>query len=75
MAGFHWSDYLVFTASILVSLGVGIYHALAKGGQTTTESYLLGDRKMHFIPVAISLVSEEKNIVFCLISLELITFL
>ena len=57
MAGFHWADYLVFSASILVSIGVGIYHAIVRGGQNTTEKYLLGDRKLHYIPVTISLVS------------------
>ena len=65
MAGFHWLDYVVFSASILISIGVGIYHAIAKGGQNTTDKYLLGDRKMHFLPVTISLVSIQIKYELC----------
>ena len=63
MSGFHWSDYLVYSVALLVSLGIGVYHAIAKGGQNTTEQYLLGGRKMSFLPVTISLVSRIRSLI------------
>ena len=51
--GFHWADYLIFSLTIAISLGVGLYTGLM--GQTTTEDYLLGSKKLQMIPVALSI--------------------
>lgn len=34
----HWLDYLVMTALLTVSLGIGVFFALYKGGQKTKVS-------------------------------------
>jgi len=55
MAYFSWVDYLIFVVMLVVSAGVGLYHAFAKGGQKTTSKYLMGDRELGLIPVTLSL--------------------
>ncbi|KAL3847668.1 hypothetical protein ACJMK2_018568 [Sinanodonta woodiana] len=60
---FHFVDYIIFGITIVVSLGIGIYHALSGGKQRTTSEYLIGNRRMAVLPVAISLVvSFESSI-------------
>ncbi|XP_076454438.1 sodium-coupled monocarboxylate transporter 1-like [Babylonia areolata] len=60
---FHIADYIVFGITIVVSIGIGIYYALAGDRQRTTSEYLVGGRAMKFLPVAISLmVSFESSI-------------
>ncbi|XP_076464538.1 sodium-coupled monocarboxylate transporter 1-like [Babylonia areolata] len=57
MAGatFHWADYLVTVLMLLVSLGIGFFFALFRGGQKTKAEYLLGNRQMSLGPVCLSL--------------------
>ena len=43
---FHVVDYVVFLATIAVSLGIGVYFAVSGGKQKTNEEYLMGDRNM-----------------------------
>ncbi|KAK0423725.1 hypothetical protein QR680_008297 [Steinernema hermaphroditum] len=59
-------DYAVFAAFMCISTGVGAYYAVVhkfkkKGNftQRTTEEYLLGGRKMPFIPIALSLMATS----------------
>ena len=60
---FHIADYSIFAVTIAVSLGIGLYYALSGGRQRTTSEYLVGNRRMMIIPVAISLmVSFESSI-------------
>ncbi|CAG5131129.1 unnamed protein product [Candidula unifasciata] len=60
---FHIGDFVVFGATILISIAIGIYYAFSGGRQRTTAEYLVGGRTMSFIPVAISLmVSFESSI-------------
>ncbi|XP_011412119.3 sodium-coupled monocarboxylate transporter 1 isoform X1 [Magallana gigas] len=60
---FGVADYIVFVLTIIVSLAIGIYYALSGGRQKTTSEFLVGNRKMSFLPVAISLVvSFESSI-------------
>ncbi|PVD29794.1 hypothetical protein C0Q70_09051 [Pomacea canaliculata] len=51
----HWLDYVVMAALMVVSLGIGIFFAVYKGGQRTKEEYLLGNRQMSMIPVCLSM--------------------
>ena len=51
----HISDFIVMGFCVLISLGIGIYFGIFKH-QRTTEEYLLGNRKLHLFPVALSLV-------------------
>lgn len=60
---FLLADYCIFGATIIVSLGIGIYYALSGGKQRTTSEYFVGNRKMGILPVATSLlVSFESSI-------------
>ena len=54
--GFEWYDIVIFTLTLAVSLGIGLYYAFVGGGQKTTKDYLMGGRKMKTIPVALSMV-------------------
>nr|XP_006817834.1 PREDICTED: sodium-coupled monocarboxylate transporter 2-like [Saccoglossus kowalevskii] len=49
-------DYVVFSAMLAISAATGIYHAFARGGQHTTSQFLLADREMSGVPIAMSLV-------------------
>ena len=55
---FSGADYAVFACTLLISSGIGVYHALTGGRQRTTSEFLLADRNMNPIPVAISLVAS-----------------
>lgn len=52
---FTWIDYALLVATVIVSLGMGLYQALKGDKQRTTEEYLMADRKMKIVPVAVSL--------------------
>ncbi|XP_070576362.1 sodium-dependent multivitamin transporter-like [Ptychodera flava] len=49
-------DYILFSGMLAISVITAIYHGFAKGGQHSTSRYLLADRKMHFLPVAMSIM-------------------
>ncbi|XP_077984352.1 sodium-coupled monocarboxylate transporter 1-like [Glandiceps talaboti] len=49
-------DYVIFSSMLAISAATGIYHAFAKGGQRTTSQFLVADRSMNGIPIAMSLV-------------------
>ena len=51
--GFHWLDYVVFISTLLLSLGVGVYHGCV--GEKTTKDYLMGNRQLKPLPVALSI--------------------
>ncbi|XP_053929579.1 sodium-coupled monocarboxylate transporter 1 isoform X2 [Cuculus canorus] len=58
MAHFTAWDYVVFSAMLLVSAAIGIYHAVAGGGQKTSKEFLMGGRRMNALPVALSLTAS-----------------
>lgn len=47
-------DYLIFVAMLVISVLIGIYHAVFGGRQRTSEQYFLANRSMHYIPVSVS---------------------
>ncbi|XP_071835571.1 sodium-coupled monocarboxylate transporter 1-like isoform X2 [Apostichopus japonicus] len=51
-------DYIVFIMLLAVSAGIGVYHACTGGKQSTTKEFLLADRNMNALPVAMSLVAS-----------------
>ena len=52
-------DYGTFTMLLLVSASVGIYYAIVdRKGQSTTSGYFLGNKRMHPLPVALSLMAS-----------------
>ncbi|ESO96133.1 hypothetical protein LOTGIDRAFT_160120 [Lottia gigantea] len=72
---FHLADLILFGLTIVISIGIGIYHAFSGGRQRTTSEYLVGGRKMSFIPVAISLmVSFESSIMMLGVPAEVYVF-
>ena len=54
MSQFHWADYLVMVAMLLVSMATGIYFAFCGRGKNNVEEYLLAGRQMNTFPVAFS---------------------
>ena len=47
-------DYVVLAVVLLIPMAIGIVLRL-RSGKMTTSDYLIGDRRMSYIPVAISL--------------------
>ena len=41
---FHWADYVVFTATLVIALGIGVFQAFTGDKQRTTKEYLMGNR-------------------------------
>ncbi|XP_072169927.1 uncharacterized protein [Diadema setosum] len=51
-------DYVVLAGMLVISAGIGVFHACTGGRQSTTEEFLVADRKMNPIPVSMSLVAS-----------------
>ncbi len=51
-------DWLVFSAILGVSVGIGIFYAFIGGKQKTSKEYLLADKSMGYFPVAMSLLAS-----------------
>ncbi|XP_042877333.1 sodium-coupled monocarboxylate transporter 1-like [Penaeus japonicus] len=56
LAGFSVADYLVFSASLLISMGIGVYQWW-KNRNGNAEEFFLGGGHMSPIPVALSLTA------------------
>ena len=52
---FMWYDYVLFTLTLLIALGIGVYAAFAGDKQRSTEGYLMGNRALGTLPVAMSM--------------------
>ena len=52
---FHIADYIVMGGFLLISLAIGVYYGVIRK-QKTTEEYLLGNRQMQLLPVALSML-------------------
>ncbi|XP_033746633.1 sodium-coupled monocarboxylate transporter 1-like [Pecten maximus] len=61
--GFVALDYVVFVSILLISIGIGVYQACCKPKQDTIKQYILADRKLNILPVAMSMtVSFQSSI-------------
>ncbi|CAG5122153.1 unnamed protein product, partial [Candidula unifasciata] len=49
-------DYILFVAMLVVSAAIGVYFATKGGKQRTQGEYLLANRSMSILPVAISIL-------------------
>ena len=68
-------DYAVFAVMLLLSTCIGVYHALAGGRQKTTREFLLANRSMMSLPVAISLLASFMSAITILgVPAEIYTF-
>ncbi|XP_060080393.1 sodium-dependent multivitamin transporter-like, partial [Ylistrum balloti] len=75
LSGFLIFNFIVFAAALVISLGIGVYHAFSGGRQKTTNEYLLGNRKMSILPVGLSLmVSFESSIMMLGFPAEIYTY-
>ncbi|KAJ8299392.1 hypothetical protein KUTeg_023452 [Tegillarca granosa] len=55
---FHPADYGVFGAVLAISAGIGVFHALTGGRQRTTSEFLMANRDMRYLPVALSVLAS-----------------
>ncbi len=63
---FHWADYVVFGASLMVSAGIGIYYRFTGQRQKSTREFLMGGKSMQWLPVALSLQASFMSAIFIL---------
>jgi len=56
----EWPDYFVFSAVLAISVSIGIFYGCFGSKQKTTKEYLLADRKMSSIPVALSMICRSE---------------
>jgi len=52
---FEFLDYLAVAFTLIVSLSIGVYHAVKGGGKRNNEELLMGGRKMSAFPIACSM--------------------
>lgn len=52
---FHVADYAIFALALILSLSIGVYHAI-KGRKLKNNEYLIGDRQFSVLPVSISII-------------------
>jgi len=63
MSSFTVADYVIFFTSVLTSFCIGIVFAYRGRKQQTSIAYLLGNRKLRVLPVALSVaVSYQSGI-------------
>ena len=58
---FHWIDYVVCFASMVISLLVGIYSAWKDRKNSSMEEYVLGNRQMKPLLIGISLLASNAH--------------
>lgn len=51
-------DYAVFALMLLVSTGIGLWVALARGGQRSADDFFTGGRRLGPLPVGLSLAAS-----------------
>ena len=51
-------DFAVFALMLFISVVIGIYYAFTGGKQKTTAEFLLGNRRMMAVPIALSLLAS-----------------
>nr|XP_020663932.1 sodium-dependent multivitamin transporter [Pogona vitticeps] len=60
---FGVADYAIFALLLVFSAGIGLFHALSGGKQRTVQEFLLANRSMSFLPVALSLLATFQSAV------------
>lgn|SRR6218665_325217 len=62
---FHWVDYLMLCATLVMSCLVGIYYGIKGRKKSTVDDYLMAGRNMSIFPVSFSIfVSTVSSISF-----------
>lgn len=57
-AQFTAADFIVFSLTLLASMGIGIFYSRSGGAQQNNNEYLMAGRSMASIPVAISVLAS-----------------
>ena len=57
-ATFSAWDYVVFTTVLMISAAIGLYHACTGGRQKSTQEFLMANRSMSALPVALSVLAS-----------------
>ena len=52
---FHLANYIIFALFLLITAGIGLYYACSGGRQCTTSEFLMGNRRLQMLPVAVSI--------------------
>lgn len=55
---FSWLDYSIFVAMLAISVAIGIYFGCFGSKQASAGEYLMGGKKMHIFPIAMSLIAR-----------------
>lgn len=55
---FNGIDFVVFGATLLASAAIGLFYAIRDRNNDDTEEFLLAGRKLHYLPVSLSLLSS-----------------
>ncbi|XP_046543058.1 sodium-coupled monocarboxylate transporter 2-like [Haliotis rubra] len=50
----HWEDYVVFGCTLAIPAVIGLYHAIKDWKKNSPTEFLVGNRQMGTIPVALS---------------------
>lgn len=58
-------DYVVFAATIIISVAIGVFFAFCSRNETT-EDYLLGGRQVPWFPVALSMTTSFMSAIIIL---------
>ena len=54
----HWVDYALFAGFLVISLGVGLYHAVIGDRQKTIQEFIMANRKLKVVPTVISTLAS-----------------
>ena len=66
MASLHWLDVFILGIFLLISIGIGVYHALTGGRQRTTAEFIMANRKLQVIPTVISMMVSHQSAIMIL---------
>ena len=58
VATFSAWDYVVFVTVLLISAAIGLFHACTGGRQKSTQEFLMANRSMSALPVALSVLAS-----------------
>ncbi|KAB0796746.1 hypothetical protein PPYR_10807 [Photinus pyralis] len=56
---FSWLDYVVFAALLGMSGSIGIFFGCFGSKQNSSGEYLLGGKRLHIVPVAMSIIASN----------------
>ena len=70
---FTWEDYVVFSASLFLSLTIGSVFAWYTFRRNTTKEYLLGGGEMNPVAMGLSMTASVLNAIFLIGRVEVIS--